>query len=70
MGGACSTYGERSVSNTISLRIPEGKGPLGKPRSRWDGKFILKKWVYWIDVAQDREMWLELFIGIMNLRVP
>jgi len=28
MGGACSTYGERGGV--------EGKGPLGRPRHRWE----------------------------------
>jgi hypothetical protein len=44
---------------------------------RVDGRIILKwvlqKWdggMDWIDLAQDRDMWLALVNAVMDLRVP
>jgi hypothetical protein len=37
MGGACSTYGERSVANKYFVGKPEGKRKLGCPRRTWEG---------------------------------
>jgi hypothetical protein len=55
---------------------PEGKRPLGRPRSRqmdnikmnlseivWDG-------MDWIDLAQNRDQWSALLNTVMNLQVP
>ena len=55
---------------------PEGKRPLGRPRS--DGRIILR-WIFkewdvgvmdWIDLAQDRDSWRVLVNVVMNLHVP
>jgi len=35
MGGACSTYGERRGVYRDLVGKPEGKSPLGTPRTRW-----------------------------------
>jgi len=57
------------------LKKPEGKGPLGRPRSRWQDniKMDLQEVGYdgmdYIDVAQDRDMWRALVNAVMNLRV-
>jgi hypothetical protein len=54
---------------------PEAKGPLGRPRRRWeDGiKMYLKEvgWrgVEWIHLAQDRDRWRTVVYAVMNLRV-
>jgi hypothetical protein len=54
---------------------PEGKGPLGRPRHRWeDGiKMDLREigWggVEWIQLAQDRDRWRAVVNAVMNLRV-
>jgi hypothetical protein len=54
----------------------EGKGPLGRPRSRWeDIKLDLQAvgWggaMDWIDLAQGRDRWSALVNAVMNLRVP
>ena len=46
MGGACGAngVGERRVQGLVGK--PEGKRPLGKPRSRWENniKMDLHKW--------------------------
>jgi len=61
MGGACSTYGKRRGVYRVLVGKPEGKRPLGRPRSRW--KVIIKMGlqevgngdIYWIELAQDRD---------------
>jgi hypothetical protein len=35
MGGPCSTHGEKRKAYRLSVGKPEGKRPLGRPRSRW-----------------------------------
>ena len=58
------------------MRKPEGKRPLGRPRSRWDDdtKKDLKKvgceGMDCIALAQDRGRWLALVHALMNRRVP
>jgi hypothetical protein len=55
---------------------PEGKRPLGRSRRRWENniKTDLQKvgggGIDWIELAQDRDIWLALVNAVMNLRVP
>jgi hypothetical protein len=41
----------------ILVRKPEGKGPLGRPRHRWEMNLRERGWegVDWIHLAQDRD---------------
>jgi hypothetical protein len=54
---------------------PEGKRPLGRPRSRWEDniKMDIKEVGYggkdWIELAQDRDSWRALVNAVMNFRV-
>jgi hypothetical protein len=46
--------GDRKGTYRVLVGIPEGRKPLGTPRSRWEGniKMGLQKW--------DAEAWAEL----------
>jgi hypothetical protein len=55
---------------------PEGKRPLGRPRSRWEDniKIDLREIgideANWIQLAQDRVQWWACVNTVMNLLVP
>jgi hypothetical protein len=55
---------------------PDGKRPLGRPRSRWEDtiKMDLREiglgGMDCIDLAQDRDQWRALVNTVMNLRIP
>jgi hypothetical protein len=52
------------------------KGPLGRPRHRWEDNikmYLLEvgcRVVDWIYLAQDRDRWQALMNAVMNFRVP
>ena len=55
---------------------PEGKLPLGRPRSKWEDNIKVHlqdaecKGMDCIDVTHDRDRWRAFENAIMNLRVP
>jgi hypothetical protein len=55
---------------------PKERRPLRGPRRRWEDKIKIDLrevgWggADWIDLAQNREIWQDLVITVMNLRVP
>ena len=55
---------------------PEGKRPLGRPRSRWDDNIKMDFqevgfWgMDWIELAQGRDRWRALVNAVMYLLVP
>jgi hypothetical protein len=65
----------RSVYRVLVGR-PEGKRPLGRPKSRWENniKMDLREMgidgANWIQLAQDRAPWWACVNTVMDLRVP
>jgi hypothetical protein len=60
----------------IMVGRPEGRGPLERPRRRWEDniKMDLREIgfgdVDWIHLARDRYTWRALVNTVMNLRIP
>jgi hypothetical protein len=47
IGGACSTYGEKTGAYRILVERPEGKTPLGRPRCIWEDNIKMDQEVGW-----------------------
>jgi hypothetical protein len=68
--------GEKRNAYRILVGKPEGKRPLGRPRSRWvdNIKMDLLEIVWGsmdsTDLVLDRDQWRALVNMAMNLRVP
>jgi hypothetical protein len=73
--GPVACMGEGSNVYRILVGKPKGKGPLERPRHRWEGgiKMDLREmgWqgVEWIHLAQDRDHWWALVNAVMNIQV-
>jgi hypothetical protein len=67
---------EMRNAHRILIRKPEGKGPLGRPRLRWEVniEMELKETGYedvdWIHLGEDRDQWQALVNMVMILHVP
>ena len=74
--GHVARMGEGRVVHRVLVGKPEGKRPLGRPRSRWEDniKMDLREMGGscgdWMELAQDRERWRALVGTVRNLRVP
>ena len=68
--------GERRGVHRVLVGKPEGKRPLGRPRSRWEenNKLDLQEVGRgcgdWMELAQDRDSLRSLVSAVMNFRVP
>jgi hypothetical protein len=68
--------GEGRGVDRVLVGRPEGKRPLGRPRSRWEDNInmvlgeIEINGANWIQLAQDRVQWLTCVNTVINLRVP
>jgi hypothetical protein len=64
--------GDRRGAYRILVCRPDGNGPFGRPRRRWEEniKMDLQEvgGIGWIDLAQDRDRWRALVNIVMNLR--
>ena len=68
--------GERGGVYRSWVGKPEGKGPLGRPRLRWEDniKMDLQEvgcgGMDWIELAQGRRRWPALVNAVMNFWAP
>ena len=71
---ACMEEG-RGVRKVL-VGKPEGKRPLGRPRSRWEDNIktdlqeVGSGVIDWIELAQDRDRWRALVNAVTNIWVP
>jgi hypothetical protein len=74
--GHVARIGELRGVYRVLVGKPEGKGPLGTPKRRWEDniKADLQEvgcgGTDLIEVAQDRDRWWALVNAVMNLRDP
>ena len=70
--GHVSRMWERKGLYSVLVGKPERKGPLGRPRRRWEDniKMSLQRvgcgGMDWIDLAQDRDRWRALLKAVTN----
>jgi hypothetical protein len=74
--GHAARKGQKRNTYSILVGEPEGKRPLGRPRSRWvdNIKMDLREieWggMDWFDLVQDRNQWRALVNTAITLLVP
>jgi hypothetical protein len=73
--GHVARMGEGRGVYRVLFGRPEGKRPMGRPRSRWEDKISLDlreigiDGANWIQLAQDRVHWRAFVNTVMNIRV-
>jgi hypothetical protein len=74
--GHVARMGKKRKSYRLLVGKPEGKRPLGRPRSRWVDNIRMDLGevgcgdVDWIGLAKDRNRWRAVVNSVWNLRVP
>ena len=74
--GHVARMGDENGVYRVLVGKPEGRRPLGRPRRRWvdnirmDLQDVVRGYMDWIGLAQDRDRWRTLVSTVMNLRVP
>ena len=68
--------GEWRGVHRVLVGKPEGKGPLGRPRRRWEDNIKMDLREVgggggdWMELARNRDKWRALVSKVRNLRVP
>jgi len=76
VGGTCSTTEESTDLYRVLVGKPDGKGPLGRTRRRWQDNIKMDlqevgcEGTEWIDLTQDRDRWRALVKAVMYIRFP
>jgi ribosome biogenesis protein Nip4 len=67
---------EKTILYFFLLKMLEGKGPLKRPKRRWEGNIkiclreIGRSDMDWIHLARVRDQWKAVVNTVMNIRVP
>ena len=73
--GQVARMGEERGVHRVLVGKPEGKGPLRRPRCRWEDNIKMGLQEVgggcgdWMELAQDRDRWRALVNTVMNCRV-
>ena len=71
----CHSTGELRHVHRVLVGNPDGKRPLGRPRSRWKDNIKMDLQEVgggggdWMELAQDRDRWRALVSTVMKFRV-
>jgi hypothetical protein len=76
--GHVARMGEDKRVHRVLVGKPEGKRPLGRPRTRWENNIKIDLQEVggvggrgdWMELAQDRDRWRALVGTVRNFRVP
>jgi len=66
---------ERRVVYRVFVVKPEGKGPLGRPRRRWQDNIRMDLQEVgggvrdWLELSQDRDRWRAFVNAVMDIWV-
>jgi hypothetical protein len=73
--GHVARMGEDRIVYKLLVGKPEGKRPLGRPKSRGEDRIKVDvgntgwEGVKWIQLAQNRDLWRAVVKTVMNLRL-
>ena len=74
--GHVARMGEDRGVHRVLVGKPDGKRPMGRPKSRWEDNIKMDLQEVgggrgdWMELAQDRDRWRALVGTVRNFRVP